>query len=49
MVPTTWAWWRSRSTVALAMVLGIEFVEPGRVQVRRQGDRRLSNATLTAR
>ncbi len=25
---TTWAWWRSRSTVALAMVLGISSSNP---------------------
>ena len=37
-VRTMWAWCRSRSTVALAMVLGMSSSNPPGVKVARQGD-----------
>jgi hypothetical protein len=39
LVWQTWAWCSSRSTVAVARVLGHQLIEPSRVEVRRQRDR----------
>ena len=38
LVWQTWAWWSSRSTVAVARVLGMKLVERAEVQVARDGD-----------